>query len=190
MNVTRKQGYAVTTVDRLRQEAGVTKGAFFHHFRCKEDLGVAAADHWYASTGRLFASAAYLALDNPLDRILAYIEFRKALISGAVPQFTCLVGTMVQETYESNPAIRDACHRSIVGHARTLENNRSAAAEQQGATLPSSAEPLALHTQAVLQGAYVLAKAGNDPSTVRNSLDHLSTYIQLLFRRPSQELSP
>ena len=39
--VIRSQGYAATTVDELCFAAGVTKGAFFHHFKSKEDLGVA-----------------------------------------------------------------------------------------------------------------------------------------------------
>ena len=34
----RKQGYAATSVDEICAVAGVTKGAFFHHFRSKDDL--------------------------------------------------------------------------------------------------------------------------------------------------------
>lgn len=37
------------------------------------------------------------------------------------------------------------------------------------------------HTQAVIQGAFVLAKAGNDPSLVIESLNHLDRNIRLLF---------
>jgi TetR/AcrR family transcriptional repressor of nem operon len=35
--------------------------------------------------------------------------------------------------------------------------------------------------QAVLQGGFVLAKAGNDPVLARESLDHLERYIRHLF---------
>ena len=47
----REKGFTATTVDDLCARAGVTKGAFFHHFKTKEDVGVAAADHWSAVTG-------------------------------------------------------------------------------------------------------------------------------------------
>ena len=58
---------------------------------------------------------------------LGYIDFRKALIAGAIPEFTCLVGTMTQEVYQSHPAIRDACEASISGHAETLVADIAAA---------------------------------------------------------------
>ena len=36
--VIRAKGYAATSVDELCAAAGVTKGAFFHHFKTKEDI--------------------------------------------------------------------------------------------------------------------------------------------------------
>ena len=39
----------------------------------------------------------------------------------------------------------------------------------------------ARHTQSVIQGWFVLAKAGNDPDLARESLDHLDRYIRHLF---------
>jgi TetR/AcrR family transcriptional repressor of nem operon len=52
-----------------------------------------------------------------LERVLGYLEFRKQLLTGDVAEFTCLVGTMVQETFDSSPAIQSACEASISRHA-------------------------------------------------------------------------
>jgi len=50
-----------------------------------------------------------------------------------------------------------------------------------------TAESLARQTQTVIQGAFVLAKAGNDPALARESLDHLDRYIRLLFDCPRKD---
>src|SRR3546814_10518770 len=91
---------------------------FFHHFKSKEDVAVQAARHWSEVTGALFASAPYHRHRDPLDRVMAYLDFRRELVAGEVAEFTCLVGTMAQETFLTNPAIRDACFESISGQDR------------------------------------------------------------------------
>lgn len=182
LGVIRAKGYSATTVDELCAAAGVTKGAFFHHFRSKDDLAVAAADHWSQTTGALFAAAPYHDHADPLDRVLGYVAFRKALLQGGIPDFTCLVGTMVQEIYETAPAIRDACRRSITGHAETLEADIQTVIDMRGLAPDWTAKSLALHTQAVLQGAFILAKAGGGAAAAADSVDHLHRYLALLLR--------
>lgn len=186
LSVIRAKGYSATTVDELCAKAGVTKGAFFHHFQSKDDLGVAAAQHWSETTGALFAEAPYHRHADPLDRVLAYVAFRKALLQGGVPEFTCLIGTMVQETYETIPAIREACDRSISGHAETLEADIEAAMRDRGMSPDWTAKSLALHTQAVLQGAFILAKAKGGAEIAADSIDHLTRYLELLFGSEKQ----
>jgi len=181
LSVIRTKGYSATTVDELCAAAGVTKGAFFHHFKSKDELGVAAAEHWSETTGALFAKAPYHDHADPLDRVLGYVAFRKALLQGGVPEFTCLVGTMVQETYETSPAIRDACDRSISGHAAALEADIEAAMQDRGMSPDWTAKSLALHTQAVLQGAFILAKAKGGAEIAADSIDHLTRYLELIF---------
>ncbi|MCP8937629.1 TetR/AcrR family transcriptional regulator [Alsobacter sp. SYSU M60028] len=178
----RAQGFSATSVDDLCARAGVTKGAFFHHFRSKDDLAVAAAQHWSDVTGAFFAAADYHRHDDPLERVLGYLAFRKDILRGDVAEFTCLVGTMVQEAYGSHPAIREACDASISTHAEKVEADIAAAMAARGmAETEWTARGLALHTQAVLQGAFILAKAKGGADIAAESIDHLIRYVKLLF---------
>jgi len=58
-NVIRAKGYAATTVDDICHKAGVTKGSFFHHFKSKDELAVAAATYFGTMSVALFATAPY-----------------------------------------------------------------------------------------------------------------------------------
>jgi TetR/AcrR family transcriptional repressor of nem operon len=179
----RTKGLSATSVDDLCAAAGVTKGAFFHHFESKQALAVAAAEHWSQTTGALFAAAPYHDISDPVDRILGYLELRAGLIAGSPADYTCLVGTMAQEAFATNPDVRDACAASIFGHARTLEPDFEAALEAAGSPDGVDAAGLARHTQAVLQGAFVLSKAADDPALVTDSIAHLRRYLELLLGR-------
>jgi TetR/AcrR family transcriptional regulator, transcriptional repressor for nem operon len=178
----REKGYASTTLDELCAKAHVAKGSFFHHFKDKEAIAVAAADYWSERTGAFFEAAPYHLHKDPLDRVLGYIDFRKSILKGELAEFTCLVGTMVQEIYASNPAIRGACDASISGHAAKVEADIAEAMRLHGVSASWSAKSLALHTQAVLQGAFILAKAKGGAEIAAASVDHLRRYIELLFQ--------
>ena len=182
LSVVRAKGYTATTVDDICAAADLTKGSFFHHFKSKDDLGVAAVDYWTQTTGAFFQDAPYHAHADPLARVLGYIEFRKSLLHGALARYSCFPGTMVQETYDTHPAIREACGRSIVGHAATLEADIAAAMRQRGVKGDWTAESLALHTQVVIQGAFVVAKATGGAEAAVQALDHLRRYFVLLFQ--------
>ena len=181
LQVFRTSGYAATTVDDVCLAAGVTKGSFFHHFTSKEELAVNAADYWSEMTTAFFAAAPYHAHRDPLDRVLGYTDFRKSILQGTLPEFTCHVGTMVQETYDTAPAIRAACERSISGHAAVVARDIAEAMKARRIKAKWTAESLALHTQAVLQGAFILAKAQGSAQVAADSVAHLRRYIELLF---------
>ncbi len=178
----RMKGYTATSVDDLCAEAGLTKGSFFHHFKDKEALGVAAAEHWTAITAPLFDAAPYHGGATALERVFAYIDFRKSIIRGELADFTCLAGTMAQELHTSHPAVARASGDAITGHAATLEADILAAMEESGRAFSFSAESLAIHTQAVLQGGFILAKSTGDLDYARDAVDHLHRYVELLFQ--------
>lgn len=183
LRVIRERGYEATRVEDICVAAGLTKGSFFHHFKSKEELALAAVEHWNAVTGAVFASAPYRSQPDPLERVLAYIDFRKGLFRGDLPQFTCLVGTMVQEVFATHPQLREACDQSINRHAATLEFDIELAMKRhkvQGNWTPRS---LAFYTQATIQGAIILAKARGGPEVAETMMDHLRRYVELLFRR-------
>ena len=129
----------------------------------------------------VLSMAPYRDLADPLARLLGYVDFRKAILQGDLPEFTCLLGTMVQEAYQTHPPIREACDKYIGEHARMIEADISEAMREYGIDAEWSAESLALYTQAVIQGAFILAKAKHSPDVAAASLDHLRRYLEMLF---------
>jgi TetR/AcrR family transcriptional regulator, transcriptional repressor for nem operon len=180
IDLVRSNGYAATRVEDVCAAAGVTKGSFFHHFSSKEDLAIAAAAAWNENAARFFADAPYRLHRDPLDRLLGYVKFRKQIITGDVHEWSCYAGSTIQEVHETQPGIRDACAESIRAHVAMLAGMiREALSDYPVAKVKP--EALATHMQAVVQGAFVMAKASQDRQTAIDCLDHLHHYLELLF---------
>jgi TetR/AcrR family transcriptional repressor of nem operon len=184
LHVIRAKGYAATTVDDICQAAGVTKGSFFHHFKSKDELAVAAAGHFSAMAEGLFAAAPYHEAQDPLERLLGYVDFRVSILGGELPEYTCLLGTMVQETYATHPDIRAACDRGMSSHIAELTRDIEAAKQRYAPDAAWNAESVGYFIQSVLQGAFIFAKAKQNPEVARESLAHLRRYVGVLFSQP------
>lgn len=186
-DVVRSKGYSATTVDDICDAAGVTKGSFFHHFASKEKLGIAAIEQFGVMASTIFGSAAYSSMADPRDRVLGYVDFRASKLQGDIAQFTCLLGTTVQEVYGTHPDIRTACDQGMSSHVAELTRDIEAAKQKYAPDAPWSAQSVGYFMQAVLQGAFIFSKAKQSPEVATESLAHLRRYLEMLLGQPSND---
>jgi TetR/AcrR family transcriptional regulator, transcriptional repressor for nem operon len=185
-DVIRTKGYAATTVDDICTNAGVTKGGFFHHFASKEQLAKAAIEQFGVMASELFHGAPYASLPDPRDRVLGYVDFRAAILQGELYQYTCLLGTTVQETYATHPELREAAYRGMSEHIDMLTLDIEAAKKLYAPNATWSAESVGYFMQSVLQGAFIFAKAKQGPAVALESLTHLRRYLEMLLGAPEK----
>jgi TetR/AcrR family transcriptional repressor of nem operon len=186
LSAIRRKGYAATTVEAICDAAGVTKGSFFHHFRGKEDLVLQAVGYWNRVTDEIFAEADFAKASDPRDRLLGYVDFRVAILDRDVSDFTCLLGTLVQETYQSHPAVRAACDDGMSGHIAMLTTDIAAAKALYAASATWTPDSVAHFMQAVLQGSFIFAKARLDAQVARDNLGHLRAYLTTILPNDNQ----
>ena len=87
----------------------------------------------------------------------------------------------MQEAYETHPVLRQACDRYISEHAERLEADIAEAKTLYAPAAEWSPASAALFSQAVLQGAFILAKAKHGPKVAADCLDHLKHYFEGLL---------
>ena len=118
---------------------------------------------------------------DPLQRLLGYVDFRGAILTGELPDYTCLLGTLVQETYATHPGIRAACDRGLSRHIALLTRDIEAAKKRYAPKARWSAESVGYFIQAALQGSFIFAKAKQSPAVIEHNLAHLRRYLKTLF---------
>ena len=184
--VIRAKGYAATTVDDICHKAGVTKGSFFHHFKKKDELAVAAAAHFDAMSAGFFATAAYRKMKDPLDRLLGYVDFRREILQGELPEYTCLLGTLVQETYATHPDIRAACDQGLSSHIDdVLLEDIKAAKKLYAPRATWSEESFGLFHSIRPAGRLYFCQGKAKPGGRSESLAHLRRYLEAVFNQPN-----
>lgn len=181
IQVIRAKGYSATTVDDICAAAGVTKGSFFHHFASKGQFGVAAIEAFGAFADSIFGSAPYAAYPDPRDRVLGYVDFRVAMLDGDIVDYTCLMGTTVQEAYGTHPELRAACDAGMSAHIAVLVRDIEAAKQRYAPDAAWSAESVGYFIQSVLQGSFIYAKVKLDPAVAKANLAHLRQYLEDLL---------
>ena len=153
---------------------GLPKAVFFHHFSTKADCAREAAVHWNEQSK---ANAAHSSANaaTPRERILAYIDFRISLLSGPIAKYACYIGTVLQEVHDTHPELAADVAASLLDQAAALEPDLAAALGARR----KEAHDLAIHIEATIQGALLLARAEGGTKGARASLAHLKNYIEM-----------
>jgi TetR/AcrR family transcriptional repressor of nem operon len=176
----RRSGYVGTTVDEICSAAGVTKGAFFHHFPSKEALAKECLRKWQDQMAALHRSAAYQSIEDPVEKALASIDFMAEVFRQPDVQKSCLAGTTVQEISETNPVLREAAQSCFVHGEAYFKSLLDDACDSCHQTLDTAS--LARHWMGTIQGSLLLWKASRDTNVIPENLMHFKSYLAGLLR--------
>ena len=110
------------------------------------------------------------------------MDFRAAILTGELAEYTCPLGVLLQETYATHPEIRAACERALSAHTAELTRDVEAARQLYAPDASWSAQSVSDFIQAVLQGSFILAKAKQGPEVVRENLGYLRSTLRALFQ--------
>jgi TetR/AcrR family transcriptional repressor of nem operon len=174
-----REGYVATSVDEICSAAGVTKGAFFHHFTSKEVLAEACLRNWPSRMSETLATASFNALDDPVEKVLATIDFFSGLFQRPDVPKSCLAGTTVQEVSETNPVLRDAAQACFAQGQAYFKALLDDACRSRSITLDTAS--LANHWMCTMQGALLLWKASRDDRVISENFRHLRSYLEALL---------
>lgn len=175
----RRNGFVATTVDEICAAAGVTKGAFFHHFESKEALAQACLQAWDCQMSGMVAGAPSQSLTDPVAKLLGCLDFFIGVFENPRVTKSCLAGTTVQEVSETHPTLRDAAQACFASAEQQLADLVAAACRAQRRKLDAAG--LAKLWIATMQGSLILYKASRDETVIGNNLRQVREYVRMLL---------
>jgi len=124
-------------------------------------------------------AAPFQAITDPLERLLACMDFYIGLFENPELLKSCLAGTTVQEVSQTHPKLREAANVCFVNAERRLKAILDDTCKSRRKRLDTAS--LAKLWTATIQGSLVLCKASKDESVIPKSLKHVRKYIRSLF---------
>lgn len=178
----RSRGFSATTVDEICAEAGVTKGAFFHYFRSKDDIARNVLNHFFEGKVQAYSEAPFRNLPDPLDRVFGRLDYLTET-SGGRDHVTkgCLIGVFAQELAFTNPELRDVCQQFFSRIAQDFARDLAAAKAAHPPAVEFDPPAVAQTYVALTQGSLLMAKTAGNTEVLRQNFEQYRGYLKLLF---------
>ena len=180
-----EQGYAGSSIDRILATAGITKGAFFYHFKSKSELALALVERYAEFDAHhlnsKMARAETLSRD-PLQQILIFIGlFREEMGELTGPYPGCLYASYIQESGMFDEKALTVVRTSLFEWRSQLTTKFKEVSAQHPPRLPVDLDVLADMLWVIFEGAFLLAKTLDDALVIAKQLDQYRNYLELLF---------
>lgn len=178
-------GFAGTSVDAIADAAGVTKGAFFHHFDSKAALARALLGRYAAGDAehldRHLATAERLATD-PAQQLLVFVGlFADEMASLAAPPDGCLYASYAAEAGLLDAESHDIVRSALLTWRTRLAAKLDEAVARHGLPPGATREGLEDMLLSLFEGAFILARVLGEPQLVVAQLRQFRQYLALLF---------
>ena len=159
----REYGYHATGVDRIINEAGVSKKTLYTHFRSKEELLIAALRHYDGVFRNNFMRKVDQSAKSPQEKLLAIFDVAQDWFSQS-KFFGCMYINIIGEYSQKNSLIRDICQQ----FKQLMRSYFKELCVQAGVEEPDAlADKLAL----LFEGAVVTSQVSQKPQAAKTAKD-------------------
>lgn len=184
-NLVMERGFSGTSIDDILAATGMTKGAFFHHFKGKADLARALVDRHVERDvglfGRLLAEAE-AASDDPLDQAILFLKGFEGFVSGITEQPPgCMYAVYTYESMQFDASIRDLVSDALRRWTSTYVRKFQDVIDLYEPALPVTARELGEGIASAIEGGFVLARAYDDRRLTARQSEQFRNYLMLLF---------
>lgn len=170
-------GYQGLRVDALLEKAGLTKGAFYHHFPSKQALGLAVIDEVLAGMADLIWGQHLLQHDDPIEGIEASVAFALGMLGERCTTLGCPINNLAQEMSGLDEAFRerlDGVFRGIIANIATALKR----GQKRGLVRSDlDAEAAATFILASVEGAIGLAKSARSGAVLDTAMSEARRYL-------------
>lgn len=181
-----EKGYAGMSLDELLRETGLTKGAFFHHFKGKAELARAVMERYAEHDIALFRNWSERAdklSDDPLERVLIFLRLFEEFLDGLGKPFPgCILASYTYERGQFGPDVTDYIRESLDAWSALFADKLSKLIDARPPSDEVDSRQLAEMITTIIEGGFIMANAHADAGWVQRQVAEYRRYLSLLFQ--------
>ena len=177
-------GYGGTTVDEVIEAAGITKGAFFHHFKSKEALARELVTRYVKTDCNLLDEIIHFAeqkTSDPVQQLLAIVGRYIELLEVDPHPEGCLYASFCYESGLMEEDTLKPVQEAVLYWRRRMTEKISAAIHHRPPRVAVDASGLADYFLSTFEGGFVLARTLKQPQIIVEQLKQFRTFLAALF---------
>jgi TetR/AcrR family transcriptional repressor of nem operon len=181
-----ENGFSGTSIDQILARTGITKGAFFYHFKTKNALAQALIEEFARDDiGHMQEALQKIGElhSDPLDRLLQFIQEFVDLMSDIEDPPSCLYASYTYEPSQFEPEILEFISETLLTWRKTFEQLLENVLKEYNTKVEVDIAALSNLFTVIFEGSYVVSKALNDPALISGQLKELKNYFHLLFEK-------
>ncbi|MGB5819792.1 MAG: helix-turn-helix domain-containing protein [Saonia sp.] len=179
-----ENGFSGTSIDQILQRTGITKGAFFYHFKTKNALAKALIEE-FAKEDILHMNEALKKTENikgdALERLLRFTQEFIDMMSDQTEPYSCLYASYTYEPSQFDQETLRHISETILTWRTTMEQLIKDVLQDYDTKIEIDIKSLADHTVVIFEGAFVVSKALKGKDLTADHLKHLKNYFELVF---------
>lgn len=181
-----ENGFSGTSIDSILERTGITKGAFFYHFKTKNALAQALIEE-FAREDIFHMNEALNKTENlkgdALKRLLQFIQEFIDMMSEVHEPYSCLYASYLYEPNQFDEETLNIIAETILTWRTTMTGLIKAVLKDYEAKVHIDIQSLADHTVVIFEGSFVVSKALNGKDLTVDHLKHLKNYFKLIFEK-------
>lgn len=180
------KGYHDTKLEEVLKAAEVTTGAFFHHFRSKEELGFAVIDrHMEKRRQQLEEIEQHLTPprdDDPLEQVFRRLDAIEVMVRQREEEKGgCIIGNLSAALSDTHDAFRRRLAECFDEMALEFKPHLDAAAQKSCPGQGVDTKALARYIVAIVEGSILLTRTQQDRQMMRRHFDYLKEHLKRSF---------
>jgi len=179
------KGFAGTSIDDVLKATGMTKGAFFHHFKGKADLARELVKRYAMGDLNMFRdmdTQSRKASDDPLQQLMVFLKLFEIYISNSEdPAPGCMYAVYTYESAQFAPDVLDIVSDTLREWTGIYVRKFQEVIDRYPPALPVTARQLAELIVSIIEGGLILQRAHGDTDTTRRQSEQFRNYLTLLF---------